>query len=132
VKVQQKMEGAMILLDQISEYPNEVMQALDNPEKFAIVKELDALAERAAGIQSSGDLLGLFDAVYNLTIGRAALKALLLPAGDYADEEQLQRRVTLEDQQLTTELNDYAQQVAPQIRNNVVECREKLQALLDE
>ena len=41
----------MILLDQISEYPNEVLQALDKAERLAMVKELDALAERAAEIQ---------------------------------------------------------------------------------
>ncbi len=130
MNTQQNVEETLILLEQMSEYPNEILQVLDEAEHFSVMQDLDVLAERAATIQSGADLLSLVDAIYRLVEGRPGLKALLLPEGTDVEQEQSQRIVTLGDQQATTELNAYAQQRAPQIHNTVINCRTQLAAAL--
>lgn len=130
MKAQQSVEEALILLEQMSEDPNEILQVLEEAEQLAMMKELDVLAARAATVQSSADLLQLVDAIHRLVEDRPGLKALLLPDGTDVAEEQSQRTVTMGDQQATMELNAYAQQRAPQIHNTVIECRAQLEAAL--
>jgi hypothetical protein len=127
---QRSVTGALILLRQMSEYPAEVAQVLDDGARSAVLGELDALADRAAAIDSNADLLSLADAVHRLVEDRAPLRALLLPAGASVAGEQAQRTVTLADQQATTELSSCPAELAPQIRNAVIECRAQLQATL--
>ena len=130
MNAQQSVEEALILLEQMSEDPNEILQVLDKAEQSAVMQDLDVLAERAATIQSGADLLSLVDAIYRLVEDRPGLKALLLPEGTDVEEEQSQRTVTMGDQQATTELNAYAQSRAPQIHNTVITCRAQLEAAL--
>lgn len=130
MNTQQSVEEALILLEQMSEDPNEILQVLDEAEQSAVMKDLDVLSERAATIQDGADLLSLVDAIYRLVEDRPGLEALLLPEGTDVEEEQFQRTVTLGDQQATMELNAYAQQRAPQIHNAVIECRAQLKAAL--
>jgi hypothetical protein len=130
MNVQQNVEEARILLEQISEDPNEILQVLDEAEQLAIMQDLDALASRAATIQSGADLLSLVDAIHCLVEDRPGLKALLLPVGTDVAQEPAQRTVTMGDQQATMELNAYAQQRAPQIHNTIITCRTHLEATL--
>ncbi len=122
--------GAIILLGQMSEYPADILEALDPAERSAVLRELDTLAEQAAAIGSSADLFGLADAVHRLVEDREPLRALLLPAGADVAQEQAQRTVTLADQEATDEFGSYAAELTPQIRNAVTECRAQLQAAL--
>ncbi len=130
MNTEQSVEEALILLEQMSEDPNEILKVLDEAEQFAVMQDLDVLAERAATIQSGADLLSLVDAIYRLVEGRPELRALLLPEGTDVEQEQSQRTVTMGDQQATTDLNAYAQSRAPQIHNTVIECRTQLEAAL--
>lgn len=130
MNVEQSVEEALILLEQMSEDPNEILQVMDEAEQATVMKELRVLAERAATIQSAADLLSLTDAIHRLVEDRPGLGALLLPEGTDVSQERSQRIVTIADQQATTELNAYAQQRAPQIRNAVIECRTQLEAAL--
>ena len=130
MNIQQSVEEALILLEQMSEDPNEILQVLDEAEQSAVMQDLDVLAERAAIIQNGADLLSLVDTINRLVENRPGLKALLLPEGTDVEEEQAQRTVTLGDQQVTMELNAYAQQRSPQIHNAVIECRQQLEAAL--
>ena len=130
MNTEQSVEEALILLEQMSEDPNEILQVMDEAEQSAMMQDLDMLAERAATIQNGADLLSLVDAIYHLVEDQPGLKALLLLEGTDVEEEQSQRTVTLGDQQATIELNAYAQQRAPQIHNTVIECRAQLKAAL--
>src|SRR5436190_17542894 len=102
MNAEQSVEEALILLEQMSEDPNEILQVLDETEQFAMMQDLDVLAERAASIQSGGELLNLADAIHRLVEDRAGLKELLLPKGTDVAEERTQRTVTLAVQQATT------------------------------
>jgi hypothetical protein len=130
MKAEQIVEEALILLEQMSEYPNEILQVLDKAERSVVMREMDLLAERAATIQSSDALLSLVDAIYRLVEDQPGLKALLLPEVTDVAEKRAQRTVTMADQLATTDLNAYAQQRAPQIRNAVIEVRAQLEAAL--
>jgi hypothetical protein len=129
VNGQASVDGALILLRQIGEYPDVIRQALDEPDWHALLAALDTLAERAAAIGTDAELLEMADAVHQLVEGQAALRELLLPPGA-ADGQQALRTVTLADQRATTALSSYATQLAPQIRDAVTECRAQLQAAL--
>jgi hypothetical protein len=130
MNAQQSVEEALILLEQMSEDPNEILKVLNEAEQSAVMQDLNVLAEQAATIQSGADLLSLVDTIHRLVEDRPGLKALLLPEGIDVEQEQSQRTVTLGDQQVTTELDAYAQQRAPQIHNTVIECRTQLEAAL--
>ena len=130
VNAEQSVEEALILLEQMSEDPNEVLGVLDETEQSAVMKELGILAEQAETIQSAADLLSLTDAIHCLVEDRPGLGGLLLPEGSDVEDERSQRTVTMADQLATTELNAYAQKRAPQIRNAVIECRARLEAAL--
>jgi hypothetical protein len=131
MKEEQRIEGAMILLAQMSEYPNEVLGELkSDTEKDAVLTALEALAEQAAAAQSDADLQHLTDAIYRLVSDQPGLKALLLPEGNETVERQAQREVTLADHLVATSQQTYSQIYAPQIRNAVIECRTQLEAAL--
>ena len=130
MNTEQSVEEALILLEQMSEDPNEILQVLDEAERAAVMKDLDVLAERAATVQSGADLLSLVDAIHRLVEDRPGLKALLLPEGTDVAQERAQRSITLADQQATMGLNEYAQQRAPQMHNAVITCRTQLEAAL--
>jgi len=130
MNTEQNVEEALILLEQMSEYPKETLQVLNEAEQAEVIKELDALAEQAAITQSSADLLKLVDAIHRLVEDRPGLGGLLLPEGTDVAEERSQRAVAMADQRATTDLNAYALQRAPQIRNAVIEVRAHLEAAL--
>jgi hypothetical protein len=127
---EQSVEEALILLEQMSEVPNEILQVLEEAEQSAVMKDFDVLAKRAATIQNGADLLGLVDAIHCLVEDRPGLKALLLPEGTDVTQERAKRTVTLADQQAAMELNAYAQLRAPQIHNTIITCRRQLEAAL--
>ena len=130
MNIEQSVEEALILLEQMSEEPNEVLQVLDEAEQAAVMRELGVLAEQAATIQSSADLLKLADAIHRLVEDQPRLGALLLPDGTDVQEERSQRAVTIADQLATAEPNVYVQKRAPLIRNAVIESRAQLEAAL--
>jgi len=130
MNTEEQIEGALILLSQMSEYPNEVLKELNKVEQGEVVKALETLGEQAATMQSDEDLLKLTIAIYGLVEDQAGLRALLLPEGSDAGEGQAQRYVPLIDQLEATGQQTYAQRYAPQIRNAVIECHTQLEAAL--
>jgi CHAT domain-containing protein/tetratricopeptide (TPR) repeat protein len=131
MNVERQVEGALILLAQMSEYPNEVLKELKNEtERDAVLTALEALAEQAIAAQSDADLQNLTNAIYRLVKSQPGLKALLLPEEAEVAEEEAQREVTLADHLAATGQLTYAQTYAPQIRNAVIECRTQLEAAL--
>jgi hypothetical protein len=130
MKEEQRVEGALILLAQMSEYPNEVVGELNAEEQGVVITALAALAEQSATVQSDADLVHLTDAIYSLVVDQSVLKALLLPEGNEMAEEQAQREVTFADHLAATGQQTYTQTYAPQIRNAVIECRTQLEAAL--
>jgi hypothetical protein len=130
MNIEQSVEGALSLLEQIRDYPDEVLQELDENEQANVMRELDVLAEQAATLQSDTDLLQLADAIYSLVESQAGLRSLLLPEGTDVAQQLAQRSVTLADYQATTAMDAYVQQWAPQIRNAVIEVGAQLEAAL--
>lgn len=127
MNAQQSIEEAQIWLEQMAEDPNEVVQNLDRAEQSALMQELDVLAEGAESIQSGADLLKLADAIHRLVEDHLGLRTLLHQEGT---DMGARRTVTIADQQAAADLNMYAQQRAPVIRNTVIECRAQLKAAL--
>jgi hypothetical protein len=132
MSAEQSVEEVQILLDQMSQYPDEILQIIGEEEQSEIIRELDMLAQRFATIRSGAGLLSLADAIHRLAEDRPKLRALLLPLGIDVAEQRSQRTVTLADQLVTTGLNTYAQERAPQICNAVIRCRTQLEAALQE
>jgi hypothetical protein len=130
MNAQQSVEEALILLEQIRDYPDEVLQKLDANEQATVMRELYVLAEQAATLQSGTDLLQLADAIHCLVESQAGLCSLLLPEGTDVAQQRTQRSVTLADYQATTAMDAYVQQWAPQIRNTVIEVRAQLEVAL--
>jgi CHAT domain-containing protein/tetratricopeptide (TPR) repeat protein len=130
MNVEQQIEGALILLSQMSEYPNEVLKELNEVEQGEVVKALEALDKQAATVQSYDDLSKLTVAIYHLVEDQAGLRALLLPEGSDVGEGQAQRYVPLFDNLATAGEQTYVQRYAPQIRNAVIECHTQLEAAL--
>ena len=130
MNVEQQIEGSLILLSQMSEYPNEVLKELNEVEQGEVIKALEALDEQAAAVQSDDNLLKLTVAIYRLVKDQAGLRALLLPEGSDAGEGQAQRYVPLIDNLAATGQQTYVQMYAPQIRNAVIECHTQLEAAL--
>jgi hypothetical protein len=131
VTTQQDIKEALILLEQMSQYPNEILQVMNEGEQAELMQELNALAARAIVAQSSADLPGLVNAIRQLVEDRAALRHLFLSDGTNVEREQVLRGVTLADQQAIAGLNAYTQQFVPQIRNTVIDCQIQMQAALD-
>jgi len=131
MNVEEYIDGALILLAQMSEYPNKVLEVLKNEiERGAVLTALAALAEQAANVQSDADLQNLTNAIYRLLKSQPGLRSLLLSEEAEVAEEEEQRQVTLADYVDATEQLTYAQMYAPQIRNAVIECRMQLEAAL--
>ncbi len=63
----------------MSEYPTDILEALDPAERSAVLRELDTLAEQAAAIGTSADLFGLADAVHRLVEDREPLPGAAAP-----------------------------------------------------
>src|SRR6266704_1214259 len=127
MKPELQVEGALILLEQMSEYPHEVLGKLDVEEQAVVMEMLDALVKQADAVQSEADLLKVADAIYRLVEDRPGLGALLLPEGTDVAKERSQRGVTLDDHLATTGKDAYVQQRAPQMRNALIECRKRLE-----
>jgi hypothetical protein len=132
MNMEQSVEGALILLDQMSEDPNGVLGLLDTADEGIIISKLGALAEQADVAQNDTDLLKVVDAFYRLVEDRPKLGAKFLPEETNVAEERTQRTVTLEMLLATTGQDTYAQQRAPQMRNALLECRAQLEAALQE
>lgn len=130
MKADRQVEGALILLAQMSEYPNEVLGVLNVMEQNAVVAALEAWAEQVAVMQNDADLLKLADAIYRLVEDQPGLRALLLPSGTDVAEGQSQRKVTLDAHLATTGEQAYAQKYAPQMRNTVIDFKAQFEAAL--
>lgn len=130
MRPQPAVQGALILLAQMTEYPSEVLRTLDDGARSALLQELAALTAQAAAIRDDADLLRVVDAIHLLVAERAELRGLLLPAAASAADEQPQRAVTLADQEATAEAGGSAEQWAPQVCAALVDCRAQIQATL--
>ena len=130
MNTEQSIKGALILLEQMSKYPQEDRKNLDEAHQDAVMKELDVLAKQAATVQNDADLLSLADAIHRLVEDQPGLRLLLLPDGTDVATQRSQRAVTMADHLAATGQNTYAQERAPQMRNAVIEARTQLEAVL--
>ncbi len=128
--IEEKIQEALGLLTQMSEYPHETLAALqDNTEREEVLTALVALAAQTDMVQNDSDLLKLTTATYHLVRNQPGLSALFALEVEGVQEEQ-QREVTRLDLLAATSQKTYTQIYAPQIRNAVIECREHLEAAL--
>ena len=134
MNAEETVRASLTLLEQMSEEPGTVLEALNPTEQERVMTELGVLAERAAGVQAEADLLFVADSVHRLVEEIPALGVLLLPDEMRVDAAQEQRprtrKVTVNYDQAAYRKSRHAQERAAQIRNRVVECRQRLEKAL--
>jgi len=128
----QMVEDARILLEQMSESPDTVLTSLDQAEQSTVIAALAGLADRAAAVQTEAELLTVAEAMHRLVEDTPALRALLLPSEEEVAAARAQRTITLADHRATTNTNAHVHAHAAQIRNTMVECRQRLEQALRE
>jgi len=124
------VSDSLILLEQMSEYPKEVVAALAPAERKSTLENLRSLEEQSTGVQNEEELLALADAINRLVEKTPALAALLLPEGMDMGAAQEERRITLQDYRGDAPKGQFVQEHAPQIRNHIIECRMELERLV--
>lgn len=136
MNVEETVHASMMLLEHMSEDPRAVLEALTPTEQQRVMTELGVLAERAAGVQAEADLLYVADAVQRLLEEIPALGVLLLPDEMRVNAAQEQRprtrKITATYDQTAYRKSRHAQERAAQIRNRVIECRQRLEKALRE
>jgi hypothetical protein len=109
------VDDSEMMVQQMAGAPGEVIEALDRTEREKLATELPMLAERAAGVRTTDDLLALAEAIHQLVEGIPAL-AEFFPTVQLG----VKRGATRED--LRAKSSDkQAQEQAAQIYNSVVE-----------
>ena len=129
---EQIVRDAKILLEQITEYPEEILTSLKQKERRKVLEKLYSLSKRANIIQDKVELLEVTDAIHRLVEDTPKLRTLLLPDETNIAKDQSKRAVTIADHKAVTEENRYIQEHAAQIHNRVIECRKRLEQALEE
>jgi hypothetical protein len=125
--------SSQALLEQMTEEPEAVLEALDPAEQARVVAELRALAGRSAGVRDEAGLLHVADDIHRLVEETPALKALLLPKEMDVAKAQNKRTYTLQvHEEATSPETEYVQERESQITNTLVECYETLEAKMRE
>jgi hypothetical protein len=136
MNAEESVQASMTLLERMAEEPRAVLETLNPTEQERVITELGVLAERAAGVQAEADLLYVADAVHRMVEETPALGVLLLPDEvpvDAAQEQQpTTRKITATYDEAAYRKSRHAQERAAQIRNRVVECRQRLERALRE
>lgn len=126
------MQDSLILLEQITENPNDVLWVLGPKAQNEVLAKLRNLEKQAAEARSRDKLLALADAVNRLVEKTPELRKLLIPEGMDVGAAQEERKITLEDYGASPPESQCVQEYAPQIRNHIVECRKELERQLQE
>lgn len=126
--------SSQALLEQMTEEPEAVLEALDPAEQARVVVELRALADRSAGVRNETGLLHVADDIHRLVEETPALKALLLPKEMDVVEEQNERTYTLGiHEEATSSETEYVQERELQVLNEVlVNCHKTLKQKMQE
>ena len=126
--------SSQALLEQMTEEPEAVLEALDPAEQARVVVELRALADRSAGVRNETGLLHVADGIHRLVEETPALKALLLPKEMDVVEEQNERTYTLGiHEEATSSETEYVQERELQVLNEVlVNCHKTLKQKMQE
>ena len=134
MNAEDSVRASMTLLEHMSEEPRTVLEALNPTEQERVITELGVLAEQAAGVQAEADLLYVADSVHRLVEEIPALGVLLLPDEMRVNAAQEQgprtRKITKTYDERAYRKSRHAQERAAQIRNRVVECRQRLEKAL--
>lgn len=113
------------VIDQMNENPAEILEALAPPQRSAFLGELERIAGEAGSVASEQALYRWAVAFFEVLAAYPALQALLMEEGDSLSE-QIQRKISQSQFAGSAGQNTLAQQAAIQMRNAVLECREKL------
>lgn len=133
MNTEQAVQSSIGLLRRISENPKGIVDDLDPAERDRLMTGLSVLAERSARVEDETDLLYVTDALHHLLEETPALAGQPSPRDDEvksAQERPTTRKITFEYDREVYQRSSYAHQHAVQIRNHVVECREKLRQAL--
>ena len=121
MNAEDSVRASMTLLEHMSEEPRTVLEALNPTEQERVITELGVLAEQA-------------DSVHRLVEEIPALGVLLLPDEMRVNAAQEQgprtRKITKTYDERAYRKSRHAQERAAQIRNRVVECRQRLEKAL--
>lgn len=131
--VEETVRDSQVLLEQMTEEPEAVLEALQPAERTEVVTELRALSGRAAEVQTEAELVEVADAVHRLVEETPALAALLLPKEmdvTRARKRRKTRKITVDQHEAAYSKDLHAQEHAARIRNRVVECRGQLEQAL--
>ena len=132
VDTEKMMSDSLILLEQMTENPKDVLRELTPKQRVKVIAALRDMETQGAEAQSRAELMTLADAVTSLVEETPALAALLLPEEMDLEAAQVERRITLEEFGANHPESRYVQEYAPQIRNHIVECRQELERQLQE
>ncbi len=131
--VEETVRDSQVLLEQMTEEPEAVLEALQPAERTEVVAELHTLSERAARVQTEAELMEVADAVHRLVEETPALAALLLPreiGATRVPKRRKTRKITVDNHKAAYSKDLHAQEHAARIRNRVVECRGQLEQAL--
>lgn len=126
------IHSAELVIQQMTDYPREVLRALQPDQRAYLIEQLAGFKTRAELVRSSPELVALADSICRLVEDLPALRSLFFePQFDVA-QAQLKRKLSLTDQAMAAGAGQYTQTRAIQIRNTVLECRDELQKALGE
>lgn len=120
---------ATLLLEQLAEEPEAIVEIVPPDELGTVVSALHSLSEDSRDIVDEDGLLDFSQAVYDVFAKNPALRQALIPE---TSEAQTMRKVSVQTHQDLLERNENAQTKVAQIRNRVIECREKLESALQD
>jgi hypothetical protein len=133
--VAETVRDSEVLLEQMTEKPEAVLEALDPEDGVRVMSNLHVLTSEAAKVRSEADLLYVANRLRRLVEGMPALAALFLLSDPHATEARKRskrRKITKAYYEAAQQESRHAQERAAQIRNHVVECRQNLGRALQE
>lgn len=124
------IQSAELLVQQIADYPQEVLAALSIDQRSTLLAKLDELANQAASVRSRQDLAVVADEILCLLESQSTLHPLFFGESQDLTAVQQQRKISIADHTATAAGDTQAQVHAVQLRNTILECREQLQGAL--
>ncbi len=99
------VRDAGIFLEQMTEEPQVVMEALEPAERTEVVVTLRQLADQADDVRTEAELLDLVSSIYELVEESPGLRRLLLPEEIDVREARAQRGLDI-DEFLSSDVSD--------------------------
>lgn len=124
------IQSAELLVQQIADYPQEVLAALSIDQRSTLLAKLDELANQAASVRSRQDLAVVADEILCLLESQPTLHPLFFGESQDMTAVQQQRKISIADHAATAAGDTQAQVHAVQVRNTILECCEQLQGAL--